>query len=169
MGKGTARVRKAPPPPGMQPGPRPYAPKDSPETRALILEGLRAGKTKKDACEDAGVPRRTVTDWEKADPVFAAAMVDAYDEGTDVLEREAQRRAVEGVEEVTVVESNGPKGAMHMTTKVTRYSDTLLNIMLQGRRPNKYRKSAVELSGPDGGPINAKLTVEFTDAPQVKK
>lgn len=149
-----------PVPPKLKRSPRPYMPKDSPEARETFLQALRECKTVSEAaaCIPAGV--NTVRAWRDADPEFAAAWKVAYDEGTDVLEREAIRRATEGTEEVTETVSDGPKGSTRTVTTVRKRSDQLMTLMLAGRRP-EYRKSNVELSGPDGGPVQATLSVEF--------
>lgn len=146
----------------MKPGARQYAPKDSPEVRAKFLDQLREGLTVKDAAAAVGIPRRTIAFWREEDPEFAKQWEEAYDEGTDVLEREAQRRAVEGVEKPVY------QGGV-LVGHVQEYSDTLMNILLQGRRPNKYRKSSVELSGPNGGPIQATMEIEYVSNDKDKK
>ena len=134
--------------------------------RAAILEGLTEGKTFKDAANDVGVPYGTLRQWRQDDPDFNMKCEQAYDEGTDVLEREAQRRAVDGMEETTIRTYTKDGAEIEEKTVAHRYSDTLMNIMLQGRRPHKYRqKQAVEVTGPDGGPVQAKLEIEFVGAP----
>lgn len=149
-----AATARKPTPPKNAVSARPYAPKDTPEAREKFLDGLRAGKTVKDAAAGAGVPRRTVVEWRLKDSDFKEQWEQAYDEGTDVLEAEAQRRAVEGCDEPIY-----QQGELVGHKRV--YSDTLMNLMLQGRRPHKYRRSQVELTGPDGGPLQATLAVEF--------
>lgn len=135
--------------------PRPFAPKDTPEVRAKFLDGLREGLTPKRAAEAAGVGRTTVFTWRRTDTVFAQQWEDAYDEGTDLLEEEAQRRAVQGV-------SRPVYQGGELVGHVQEYSDTLMNIMLQARRPAKFRKG-IELTGPEGGPLKADLTVTFVE------
>lgn len=144
-----------------KPASRPYAPKDSPEIRAKFLDGLRAGMTVTDAAKAAGTARTTVRYWRDNDEQFAKDWDDAYDEGTDVLEAEAQRRAVEGVKRP--VYQGG-----ELVGHVQEYSDTLMNIMLQARRPHKFR-NRTELTGPNGGPLKADLTVTFVDGPDTTK
>jgi hypothetical protein len=157
-----AARKPRPKPPGMKPGVRQYAPKDSPETREKVLDNLRAGMTLKDASEQAGVPRRTVCQWREDDPEFRKQIEAAYDEGTDVLEREAQRRAVEGTEH-KFYDKEG-----NLVNSRVEYSDTLMIMLMKGRRPERYRdKSAVELTGKDGAPLNASLAIEFV-APAAK-
>ena len=113
-----------------------------------FLAALREGKTVKDSCLAASVGRSAVYKWRKSDSEFEAAWDTAEDEGTDVLEAEATRRAVEGVKEPVGWYQGVPGGS------VQRYSDTLLIFLLKGRRPDKYReRQQVEHSGPGGGPI----------------
>ena len=83
--------------------------------KAAFCKGLSDGLTVSDACVAAGAGRNTVYEWRKHDEAFAKAWEDALESGTDVLEREAQRRALES-------------------------SDTLLIFLLKGRRPEKYRE-----------------------------
>ena len=136
-----AASKTKPKPPGMKPGARPYAPKDSPEVRAKVLDNLREGMTLKDAAERAGIARRTVCQWREDDPEFRKQIEEAYDEGTDVIERAALKRAVDGVEQ------NYYKDGVLVNTKI-EYSDTLTALLLKGRRPERYRdKSSVEQIG----------------------
>ncbi len=117
-----------------------------------FLAALAKGRTVKDSCIHAGAGRAAVYKWRKGDPEFAAAWDKAEDEGTDVLEAEAIRRAVEGVDE-PVGWYQGVAGGT-----IRRYSDVLLIFLLKGRRPNKYReRQQVEHSGPGGGPIEIEV------------
>ena len=85
------------------------------------------------ACRVAKVGRRTVYDA-SIDEEFAAAWDEIEQETTDVMEREAYRRAVDGVPEPLV-------SAGKHVTDVRKYSDTLLIFMLKGRRPEKFREN----------------------------
>lgn len=87
------------------------------------------------ACEESGVGRGTVRAWRESDPSFADAYADALDDGTDLLEDEAIRRASSGVEEPIY------QGGELVGTKI-RYSDDLMKFMLAGRRPSVYRQGA---------------------------
>lgn len=82
--------------------------------KARFLEALRRGMSVTAAAQAIGVGRRTVYDWREADPDFASAWDEAVEDGTDLLEDEAWRRAFAG-------------------------SDTLLIFLLKARRPHKYR------------------------------
>lgn len=99
------------------------------EKREAFLTAIADGQTVTQAAELVDVPRRTVYNWKRDDPVFAASWEECYDVGTDYLERVAQERAVNG-------------------------SDLLLIFLLKGRRPGKYRDNVRhEVTGAGGGPI----------------
>lgn len=110
--------------------------------RAAFLDALRQGLSVTAACVAAGLPRRTVYNHRAADPAFAADWDEAAEAGTDRLEDEALRRAVEGVRREKVVTSQGralKDDDGNLLKEVTiDYSDTLLIFLLKGRRPEKY-------------------------------
>ena len=129
------------------------------KVRDAFLAGLEDGMTIAAASKAVGAGRRTMYDWREADTDFAAAWDDAYETGTDVLEDEAKRRAVDGVQEPVIYQ-----GKLSMTKDdkgndipltVRKYSDTMLIFMLKGRRPEKF-KDRHEHTGKGGGPIETK-------------
>jgi len=86
-----------------------------------------------EACRLAQTTRTTVYRHKAADPDFAAKWEEAEEAAADMLEKEAWRRAVDGVE----------KGVYHEGKLVDvqkHYSDTLLIFLLKGRRPETYRE-----------------------------
>lgn len=102
------------------------------------------------AAKAAGIDRRNHGVW-LTDPVYKRAFQSAVEEAADNLEREARRRAVEGVEEPTGWYKGSPGGF------VRKYSDVLLIFLLKGARPEKY-KDRVEQTG-----IQALLRVDPKD------
>jgi hypothetical protein len=99
-----------------------------------LLKALAKGKSPAWAAEDAGIGRSTAWLWRKNDPEFAAAWDEAVAEGVDRLEDEAHRRAVEGY---------NPRPIYHKGKKVgeiREYSDSLLGLLLKGRRPEVYAR-----------------------------
>lgn len=102
--------------------------------RKLFLASLReTGGNVSKSCELAGISRVAAYDWRAADPSFAIEWETAIESGTDELEEEARRRALEGVK----------KPVFHKGEKVgfvNEYSDTLLIFLLKARRPEKYRE-----------------------------
>lgn len=106
----------------------------TPEKRAIFLGALRDGKSVSGACAEASVPRRTVYDWRDADSDFKATWEDALEAGTDRMEDEALRRAVEGT--LKPVFHGGKK-----VGTIREYSDTLIIFLLKARRPKKFREN----------------------------
>lgn len=98
------------------------------------------------------VPRSTVYEWRAGDVAFAAAWADVIEASTQVLEREAFRRAAEGTDKPVY-----HQGELVDTYK--EYSDVLLMFLLKARRPDVYREThKLELGGVDGAPIAAEIS-----------
>lgn len=112
----------------------------TPEKDERLLDKLRRGYSVAAACRAEGIGRTSYYERHKDDPAFAKAADDAIEEGTDLLEDIARKRAV------------APKDA----------SDTLLIFLLKGRRPEKYRdNSTMRHEGPDGGPLVVSLVRHY--------
>lgn len=103
------------------------------------------------AAEAAGVDRVTVWRRRQDDAEFARACDEAIDMAADKLEGEARRRALEGVEEPVY------QGGQLIGTK-TVYSDSLLALLLKGRRKRVFAER-VETTGADGGPVKTQVLV----------
>jgi hypothetical protein len=110
--------------------------------RDEFLELLAAGWAVRHASRQSSHAFQRWYELKAADEEFAAAWAEAIEQGTQALEDEARRRAVDGVEEPVY-----QKG--ELVGSVRRYSDNLLMFLLRGRRPAVYRESAtVELNAP---------------------
>lgn len=109
--------------------------------REAFLKALSDGGVVRHAAEAAGVSKNTAYRERERDSAFAEAWDDAIDDAADVLEVEARRRAILGVEKVTYVRSGtDDKGRPVFTQQTIReYSDTLLIFLLKGMRPEKFR------------------------------
>lgn len=144
---------------GLKRSGRAFGEKQGPSTYAKVLESLRRGHTPKEAAENAGVARKTIFNWRNEDPEFAAAWLEAVEEGTDRIEAEAYRRAVEGVSR-PVYQGGEEVG------RVQEYSDTLLTLLIKGRRPGQFNTERHQHVGGDNGPIQtqADVTVRFVAA-----
>lgn len=117
--------------------------KKRPDWKPKWLTAFRKTGMVTAACKESGVGRRTVYDA-RADEEFAAAWDEIEAETSDEMEREAYRRAVEGVTEPVV-------SAGKHVTDVQKFSDTLLIFMLKGRRPERFRENVkVEHAGTVG-------------------
>lgn len=139
----------------------------TPKKKQAFIEALAKCGNVREACIVSGVPRQTVYGWQKSDAEFAQAWADALDEAADRMEREAFRRAVEGLNEPLThngqftyvytekLDENGEvmcnqngtpimvpvrdeQGNKKIAT-VKKYSDTLLIFLLKAARPEKYR------------------------------
>lgn len=94
--------------------------------KTLFLSALSEGFSITGAARTAQFSRATAYRWRGEDAEFAASWDGSLEEGTDVLEDEAKRRALAG-------------------------SDTLLIFLLKARRPDKYKdryeaKQTVEIA-----------------------
>lgn len=129
-------------------------PKRTPALVKLFLDALRAGHTPKKASDICGINRSTAFNWRLKDDQFRKDWEDALDEGTDVFEQEAMRRAVDGIDK--------PVFQMGQCVGYTReYSDALLAMQLKGRRATVYGdKTKHEGGGPNGEFVH-KIEVEF--------
>jgi hypothetical protein len=87
----------------------------------VFLTALSEGATIGEAAHEAGINRVTAYRWKESDGDFAAAWDESLEEGTELLEREAVRRAVHGVEEpviyqgqLTPIYEHNPDGTLKM-------------------------------------------------------
>lgn len=133
--------------------------------KELYLAALRTGVTVAEACGAGGFTLRAGAAWRdpkdvRFDAEFATAHVEAYEMGTAVYEAEARRRAIEGW--VEPVYQQGKK-----VGEVRKFDSSLLQMKLKARKPTEYReRMSVEASGPGGGPIEGRITIELVDARQ---
>lgn len=109
--------------------------------KALFLQALAETGAVATTCRDIGVPRRTMYTWRKADPDFAEMWDESLDCAAALLEEEARRRAMTGVQRP--VYQGG-----ELVGHVTEYSDQLLMLLLRAANPARYRTNAkVETTG----------------------
>jgi len=111
----------------------------NPHERAFLV-AFRATGNVRLACKAASVGRSSHYRWLDKDSEYRAAFDLAKQDAADILEAEAFRRAVEGVEEPVGWYKGVPGGT------VRRYSDVLLMFLLKALRPEKYRER-VEVRG----------------------
>jgi hypothetical protein len=108
---------------------------DTPSARvwekAFIAE-LRATGIVSSACTAAHINRTTAYDRRKANKEFARAWRVALTDAADDLEKEARRRAIEGID--VPIYSQGKFVDTHK-----QYSDGLLTLLLKAHKPKKFR------------------------------
>lgn len=107
-----------------------------------FLEVLRQTGNLTKSAAAAGCSRQNVRYLRVNNAEFEAAVRDALDEACDLLEAEARRRAVEGVERLKFDQRgnviNDPRtGQPYIDID---YSDTLLIFLLKAHRPELYRE-----------------------------
>lgn len=98
------------------------------------------------ACATIGIGRTTLYQWKERDPAFKTLMDAAGEDAADRLETEAWRRAHDGIDKP--IYHNGDK-----IDTIKEYSDTLLIFLLNGLRPQKYRRGMPGMEGGDGGQV----------------
>jgi len=101
--------------------------------RKAFLATLAQCGNVREACEAAGIQPMSAYRNRRSDSEFASEWDDALNEAADILEKEAWRRACEGVEEPVFYKGE-------VCGRARKYSDLLLMFMLKGIRPEKYRE-----------------------------
>ena len=125
------------------------------KSKAKFLKSLAQCGVVTHAAEDAGSGRRTMYAWRDEDEAFALAWDSALDDSADRLEKEAHRRATEGVLEP--VYQGG-----ELVGHIRKYSDTLLIFLLKGAKPAKFRER-FEHMGPGGERLGLTWPWEIKD------
>jgi hypothetical protein len=130
--------------------------RSKPDWAPRLLAALRASANVQLSCAVAGVPRRSFYNRRDADPAFAAAVAEALEDGCDLLEAEARRRAVDGVPRKKFDRAGNPiidpdTGQQYVERE---YSDALLIVLLKAHRPERFRDTyRQEHAGPGGGAV----------------
>lgn len=111
------------------------------EWQTRFLEELAKRGNVSESAKEAGITRQHAHYCYREQPQFAALWDDAIEVANDALEREAWRRAVEGVDK--------PVFFQGIECGVIReYSDQLLTTLLKANRASKFRdNSKMELVG----------------------
>jgi hypothetical protein len=101
--------------------------------KAAFLESLRDTCNVRAACEAAGISPQTVYRARMRSPEFARGWDEAIEEGIQLLEFEARRRALHGTMRPVFHEGK-------VCGHVQEYSDTLMLALLKAHRPKVYRE-----------------------------
>ncbi len=119
-----------------KPNGQPKLPKTKEQWDEFFYRVSASGGNVTRACELTKITRMAVWQREQSDPEFKKRLEHAKQLGADFLEEEATRRAFEGTEE--------PVGFyMGVSTTVKRnYSDALIQFLLKGLKPEKYKERA---------------------------
>lgn len=147
-----------------------------PDIRQKFFDTLAATGSVTEACKAAGVSRTAVYVLRDKDEVFKGQWDVAAKLGADALEDEAVRRAMEGIDKPIVwqgeimqdtIVDNATGEVKSVPRTVKEFDNGLLKFLLAANKPDKFKnRTAVEESGPGGGPIQHLNTirVEFVDA-----
>lgn len=114
------------------------SPKKEKFLQAIALTGNRTL-----AAKLAGCSRYTHYNWLEEDPEYGGRFEEAMAEAADLLEQEARRRAVQGVDKPvfrTAYDDKGKPTGTEVVGHVREYSDLLLIFLLKGAMPEKYRE-----------------------------
>lgn len=109
------------------------------QRRDAFLGALAATGNVSAAARAAGVARWWLYALRGKDAGFAALWRDAEEEAVDLLEAEARRRAVDGIEEPLMGGGKLIKDDAGQVVTIRRYNDRLLEFLLKAHRPDKYR------------------------------
>jgi hypothetical protein len=102
------------------------------------------------------INRVTIFRWRQNDPSFSKAHSEAMEAGTDVIEQEARRRAVDGY-----VRPVFQRGELVGFERV--YSDILAALLLRGRRPEVFREGTSRDASTTSITIHGGLAAEDAD------
>ncbi len=105
----------------------------SPQLQEMFLEILREGGTPGYAAKRINVSLRLIYHHRSRSDEFRENWDLAVEQGTDLLENEAVRRAYEGWEE-DVYQQGARVGS------IRKFSDNLLMFLLRARRPARFRE-----------------------------
>lgn len=126
-----------------------------PEWADLFLHHLAQHGLRGKAARAAGTTSTKVREVMENCIEFETAVKDAEDEAADILEQEARRRAVEGVEEDVYYQGD-------VVGQKTNYSDTLLATLLKARRAEVFGDKK-QITGANGEPLQITFRT-FNDA-----
>lgn len=115
--------------------------------RPIFLEELAKSGNVAHSARVAGVDRVSAYKAREINEEFRAQWEEAEAEAVDSLQMEAWRRGRDGVEKPVFYKGE-------VVGYITEYSDNLLSFLLRAHRPEVFdRGTKLEVSGPDGGPI----------------
>lgn len=107
----------------------------TPEKDQQFIDLIASGSTVVDACKGVGYGYTQAYEYRKQDEAFDAAWIDADEAAVQRMEKEADRRAVIGVEKPVWYQGQE-------VGTIREFSDTLLIFRLKAKRPDVYRDRA---------------------------
>ncbi len=107
----------------------------TPGAKRRFFEVIAETGNVSEALRAVGRSRRQAYRLRATDADFAARWDEAVDTAVDALEAEARRRALDGYDEPVFYRGR-------VCGQVRRYSDRLMELLLRGQRPERYRARA---------------------------
>ncbi|MGD1467176.1 hypothetical protein [Vibrio harveyi] len=101
-----------------------------------FFEALEQDATIGEAAKIAGYSRRSVYRYAEEDPTFAEQLDDARMDTLEKLEKEADRRAHDGVRDFKSIKTGKDS---YKVIPFNKYSDSLLMFRMKALAPEKYR------------------------------
>ena len=114
-----------------------------------FFEALEQGATIGEAAKNAGYSRRSIYDYAAEDPTFNHQLEDVKADLIEKLEKEADRRAIEGVKDYKSLKVTENGKTINKVIPIRRYSDSLLQFRLRRLDPKNYRENYKEDDLPD--------------------
>lgn len=105
----------------------------TPKKIKAFLESLIEYGNVSHAAKQIDMARSYMYEYRDKDEAFKAAWDEAVDISVEAMEKEARRRAVEGVEEPVFYQGDE-------CGTIRKYSDTLLIFLLKAHKPEKYKE-----------------------------
>lgn len=134
--------------------------------KTTFLESLSVMPNVSAAARAAGIDPTTAYDHRKTDAEFAKAWNAGLDQGFDLLEQEAVRRATVGGKVTRTMTRTLPTGEVVIeTSEETKTSDTLLIFLLKAYRPERFRERYDvdhKVGGLNGEPLTIRLAFDPT-------
>lgn len=137
-----------------------------------FLQSLRKCGSPSYAARTAKTTTRNVRRLKARHPEFKARVAEAKRQAAALLEREAWRRALDGLDETTVLKRRNRDGDMVVVEEKTRrvFSDQLLKTLLQAHFPGKYAdKKQVETTIKDDTAISRAQLREMLKSPRKRE
>ena len=131
-----------------------------------IIDWIAEGNTLREFCRQSGMPHySTIYDWLKVDEEFALRFARAREIGEEVIHQECL--AIADTPQVGVITTDRDGIIETKTADMIEHRKLRIHTRLQllaKWNPKKYGdKVQQEVSGPDGGPIQASVTVRFVE------
>lgn len=133
------------------------------QAQDIFIKALSNTANVRAACMQAKISHSIVYQWQEHDPEFGIRFREANTDASWLLFGEAWRRAMTG--EKKYVTSQGKQVYDKDGNPLTyqEKSDRLLELLLKARLPEFREKQRVEMSGPDGSPIQTNSTTTLPD------